>query len=96
MNKLRKIHRNKSIINVRSKVPSHFVLLVLKRFLSPHSYSFFIFFLARFVDAVSVVSISLVCDSSIVATSLPIPAACFAFCLCFIRFVFVVCSCFVW
>ena len=51
--------------------------------LSPHSFScfffFFIFFLARFIAAVSIVSISLVRDSSIVATCPSIPAARFAF-----------------
>ena len=36
----------------------------------------------------------LVCDSSTVTTCPLIPAARFAFCLCFIRFVFVVRSCF--
>ena len=40
------------------------------------------------------VSNCLVCDSSIVATCLSIPAARFVFCLCFIRFVLVVRSCF--
>ena len=49
--------------------------------------------MARFIAAVSIVSISLLCDSSIVATYPSIPAA---FCLRFIRFVFVVRSCFVW
>ena len=53
-----------------------------------------LFFLAPFSAAVSIVSICLVCESSIVATSPSIPAACFAFCLCFICFVFVVQSCF--
>ena len=48
--------------------------------LSPHSCSFFFhFFLARFIAAVSIVSISLVRDSSIVATCPSIPAARFAF-----------------
>ena len=53
-----------------------------------------VFFQARFIAAVSIVSISLVCDSSIVATCPSIPAARFAFCLCFVHFVFVVRSCF--
>ena len=38
----------------------------------------------------SIVSICLVCDSSIVATCHSIPAARFVFCLCFIRFDFFV------
>ena len=42
------------------------------------------FFLARYTV---VVSMCLVCDSSIVATCLSIPASHFAFRLCFIRFV---------
>ena len=45
----------------------------------------------RFIAVGSNVSICLVCDSS---TWPSIPAARFAFCLCFIRFVFVVCSSF--
>ena len=55
-----------------------------------------IYFLARCIAVVSIVSICLVCDFSIVATCHLIPAARFAFCLCFIRFVFVVQNCFVW
>ena len=43
----------------------------------------------------SIVSVCLECVSSIVATWPSIPAARFAFCLCFIRFVFAVGSCFV-
>ena len=52
--------------------------------MSPHSCSLFFsfIFLARFIAAVSIVSISLVCDSSIVATCPSISAARFAFCLC--------------
>ena len=42
----------------------------------------------------SIVTICLVCASSIVVTCPSTPAACFAFCLCFIRFVFVDRSCF--
>ena len=53
-------------------------------------------FLTRFIDVVSMVSICLVCDSSIVDTCPSIPAARFAFHLCFIRFVFTVRSWFVW
>ena len=47
-----------------------------------------LFLLARFV-AVAIVSVCLVCGSSIEACP-SIPAARFAFTLCFIRFVFVV------
>ena len=54
--------------------------------LSPLSCSFS-FFLARLI---AVVSTCLVCNSSIVATCPPIPAAHFAFRLCFIRFGFLV------
>ena len=43
--------------------------------------------LARYIAVVPFVSICLVCDSSIVATCPSIPAARFAFRLCFIRFV---------
>ena len=64
--------------------------------LSPLSCSLFIVFLARLIVVVSIVSICFVCDSSIVATCPSIPAARFAFCLCFIRFVSVVRGCFVW
>ena len=46
---------------------------------------FLIYFLARCIAVVSIVSICLVCDFSIVATCHSIPAARFAFCLCFIR-----------
>ena len=46
------------------------------------------FFLTRHIAVVSIVSICLVCDSSIVATCPSIPAARFAFHLCFICFVF--------
>ena len=46
------------------------------------------FFLARYIVVVSVVSICLVCDSSIVATCPSMPAARYAFRLCFVRFVF--------
>ena len=41
-----------------------------------------------------IVSFCLICDTSIVATYPSIPGASFAFCLCFIRSVFVVRSCF--
>ena len=44
-------------------------------------------FLARYIAVVFIVSICLVCDSSIVATCPSIPAARFASLLCFIRFV---------
>ena len=50
--------------------------------------------MARFIVAVSVVLVSLECDSSIVATCPSVPAARFAFCLC-LRFGFVVRGCFV-
>ena len=50
--------------------------------------------MARFIAVVSIVSICLVYDSSIVATRPSIPAARFAFCLCLIRFVGVVRICF--
>ena len=50
-------------------------------------YSRYIFFLARLI---AVVSTCLACNSSIVAACPPIPAAHFAFRLCFIRFVFLV------
>ena len=52
--------------------------------------------MARFIAVVSTVSIFLVYDSSIVATRPSIQAPRFAFRLCFIRFVGVVRSCFVW
>ena len=52
--------------------------------------------MARFNAVVPIVSICLVCDSSIVATCPSIPAARFAFCFCFLRIVFVVSSFFVW
>ena len=42
---------------------------------------FFLIFLVRFIGVVSIVSVCLVCDSSIVATCLSTPAARFAFCL---------------
>ena len=45
------------------------------------------FFLTRCIVVVSIVSICLVCNSSIVATCHSIPAACFAFRLCFNCFV---------
>ena len=51
----------------------------------------FFFFLALFIAVVSIMSVS-----SIVATCPSIQAARFAFCLCFIRFNFVVLRCFVW
>ena len=47
---------------------------------------FFHFLLARFIAAVSIVSISIVYDSSIVANCPSIPAARFAFCLCLFVF----------
>ena len=50
---------------------------------------FFIFSWLRFIVVLSIVSLCLVCDSSIVATCPSIPAVRFAFCLCLIRFVFV-------
>ena len=50
---------------------------------------YFHFFLARFIVFVSSVSICLACDSSIVATCPSIPAASFAFCSCFVRFILV-------
>ena len=53
----------------------------------------YLFFLARLIV---VVSTCLVCNSSIVATCPPIPAAHFAFRLCFIRFVFLVRSFCIW
>ena len=56
----------------------------------------FLFFLSRLIAVVSTVSTCLVCNSSIVATCLPIPAARFAFSLCFICFVFLVRSCCIW
>ena len=55
-------------------------------FVSPQLF-FMHFFLARYIAFVSILSICLVCDSSIGATCLSIPAACFAFRLCFIHFV---------
>ena len=55
------------------------------RIFDPPRQCLYAFFLARYIAVVSIVSI--VCDSSIVATCLSIPAACFAFRLCFIRFV---------
>ena len=73
----------------RSKVALLFCLLLVALFF------FLFFFLARFVAVVSIVSICLVYDFSIVATCPSIPAARFAFCLCFIRFDSVVHSCFV-
>ena len=53
-------------------------------------------FLARLIAVVSTVSTCLVCNSSIVAPCPPIPAARFAFSLCFIRFVFLVHGCCIW
>ena len=55
------------------------------------------FFLACFVVVVSIVSVCLVCGSRHVATFPSIPAARFAFRLCFIHFVYVfaVRSCFI-
>ena len=56
---------------------------------------FFIFFLARFIAVVPIVSVCLVCDFSIVATCPSMPAGRFAFvCVLFVLF-FVVRSCFV-
>ena len=52
-------------------------------------------FPARFIAVVSIVSICLVCDPSIVANCPSIPVGRFAFRLYFIRFVSVVHSCFV-
>ena len=52
-------------------------------------------FLARFNVVVSVVSSCLVCALSILATCPSTSAARFAFYLCFIRFAFVVRSCFI-
>ena len=46
---------------------------------------FFIIFLARFIADASIVSVCLVCDSSIVVICPSIPAARFPFCLCFIQ-----------
>ena len=54
------------------------------------------YFFARYIAVVSNVCICLVCDSSVVATCPSIQAARFAFRWGFIRFVFVVCRCFVW
>ena len=72
-----------------------FLLVDLFSFLFFFFFFFFIF--AWLVSAVvSIMSFCLVCDSSIVATCPSPPAARFVFCLCSIRFVFVVCSCFVW
>ena len=51
-------------------------------FVSTQLFFFRFFFLARFIAAVSIVSISLVCDSSIVATCPSVPAARIAFFLC--------------
>ena len=53
---------------------------------------FFIFFLARFIAVVSIVSIYLVCDFSIGTICQSFPAARLVFCLSFTRFVFVVLS----
>ena len=50
-----------------------------------------LFSLARFIAVVSICLV--ICDSSIVATCPSVPAAHFAFCLCFNRFVFVVSRC---
>ena len=60
------------------------------------SYWLFFFFLAHFIAVMFIVSICRVCNFGIVATFPSMPAARFASCLCFIRFVFVVHSCFVW
>ena len=76
--------------------PSNFIAGRLKAALLFCLFLFvlFAFFLARFIVVASSVSVYFVCDFSIVATCPSIPAAHFAFCLCFIRFVFVVHSCF--
>ena len=51
------------------------------------SFFFFFFFLAHFIAAVLIVSVSLICDSSIVATCPSIPAARFDFvCVLFVLF----------
>ena len=50
---------------------------------------FSLFLLARFIAVVSIVSVCLVSDFSIVATCHSMSAARFVFCLCFIRFGFV-------
>ena len=57
------------------------------RIFDPPRQCLYAYFLARYIAVVSIVSICLVCDSSIVATCPSIPAARFAFRLCFIRFV---------
>ena len=48
----------------------------------------------RFIAVVFIVSVCLVCDSSMVATCPLIPAASFAFCLCLIHSDLMFCSCF--
>ena len=56
----------------------------------------FFVFLALLIAVVSTVSTCVVLNSSIVATCPPIPAARFAFSLCFICFDFLVRSCCIW
>ena len=57
-------------------------------FLSPYSF-FFYFFLARFIAVVSIVSVCLVCEFSILTTFPLMPAARFAFCVAsFVLFLF--------
>ena len=65
--------------------------LLFSSVLSPLSYSFSLFFLVCFIVVVSIVSICLEQDSSIVVTCPSMPAACFPFSL----FLFVLFSLFV-
>ena len=81
----------KSLSRLKGFYISKFTTIFSLNFVS--SKLLFSVFLARLIV---VVSACLVCNSSIVATCPPIPAAHFAFRLCFIPFVFLVRSCCIW
>ena len=70
--------------------------LLLQGVSEPEFYGDLEYKFRKIIDVVSVVSVCLVCDSSILTTCPSIPAVRFAFLILFYSYVFVVLSCFEW